>query len=94
MGAIPLVYNLESVRARWPSALVAVLGIAGTVAVFVAMLAMASGFQATLVTSGSPDNAIVRRAGASSEMDSVVTLDEVRALEDSPLVARRGSAPS
>ena len=37
---------------RWTSAIVAVLGIAGTVGVFVAMLAMANGFRATLVASG------------------------------------------
>ena len=43
--AIPVVYNLRSVRARWVSAVVAVLGIAGTVGVFVAMLALAHGFQ-------------------------------------------------
>ncbi len=88
MSTIPFAYNLESLRARWRSALVAVLGIAGTVAVFIAMLALAKGFRATLVTSGTPDNAIVRRAGATSEMDSVVGLDELRAIEDYAQVAR------
>ncbi len=38
--AIPILYNLRSMRARWISAIVAVLGIAGTVGVFVAMLAL------------------------------------------------------
>ena len=42
--AIPVVYNVRSVRARWMSALVAVLGIAGTVGVFVAVLSLARGF--------------------------------------------------
>ncbi len=51
--AIPVIYNLRSVRARWVSAIVAVLGIAGTVGVFVAMLSLAHGFRATLVASGS-----------------------------------------
>ena len=51
---IPVVYNFRSVRARWPSTIVAVLGIAGTVGVFVAMLSLAMGFKATLVSSGSP----------------------------------------
>ena len=50
--AIPVVYNLRSVKARWTSAIVAVLGIAGTVGVFVAMLSLARGFRATLVSSG------------------------------------------
>jgi len=93
MSAIPFVYNIESVRARWTSAIVAVLGIAGTVAVFVAMLAMARGFEATLVTAGSPENAIVRRAGATSEMDSIVPLSQLRPIEDAPGVARAGSVP-
>ena len=61
--AIPFIYSIRSVRARWASNVVAVLGIAGVVAVFVAMLAMAKGFQATLVDSGSEGNAIVRRGG-------------------------------
>jgi putative ABC transport system permease protein len=90
---IPVAYNVESVRARWASALVAVLGIAGTVAVFVAMLALARGFKATLVTSGSPENALVRRAGATSEMDSTLLIEDVRTVEDAPGVARRGMLP-
>ncbi len=90
---IPVIYNFRSVRARWPSAIVAVLGIAGTVGVFVAMLSLAKGFKATLVSSGSPDNALVTRAGASSEMMGAVTLDEVKIVQDAPGVARLGSAP-
>jgi putative ABC transport system permease protein len=91
--AIPIVYNLRSVKARWTSAIVAVLGIAGTVGVFVAMLALAHGFRATLVSSGSYDNAIVMRAGATSEMMSGVTLDSVKILQDEPGVARQDGNP-
>ncbi len=91
--AIPIVYSARSVKARWRSALVAVLGIAGTVGVFVAMLAMARGFRATLVSSGSPSNAIVRRAGADSEMTSAVTLEELRVIESAPGVARSHGMP-
>jgi putative ABC transport system permease protein len=88
--AIPLIYNLRSLRARWTSTIVAVLGIAGTVGVFIAMLSLARGFEATLVASGSAGNAIVRRAGATSEMDSMIALDQVRVIEDAPGVARGG----
>jgi len=91
--AIPLSYNLRSLRVRWTSTVVAVLGIAGTVGVFVAMLALARGFHATLVASGSPDNAIVRRAGSTAEMESAVTLDQVKIMEDAPGVARDSSGP-
>lgn len=91
--AIPFVYNVRSVLQRWSSAIVAVLGVAGTVGVFVAMLALAQGFQATLVASGSPRNAIVRRAGADSEMVSSISLEDFRVIEDAPGVARDGRGP-
>ena len=91
--AIPVIYNFRSVRARWTSAIVAVLGIAGTVGGFVAMLSLARGFRATLVASGSYDNAIVMRAGATSEMMSGITLDTVKILQDEPGVARAKGEP-
>jgi putative ABC transport system permease protein len=91
--AIPLIYNVRSVRARWTSTIVAVLGIAGTVGVFVAMLSLARGFKATLVASGSPDNALVMRAGSSSEMMGGITLDSIKVIQDAPGIARGSSGP-
>src|SRR5215468_9754358 len=91
--AIPLIYNFRSVRARWTSAIVAVLGIAGTVGVFVAMLSLAHGFKTTLVTSGSPDNAIIMRAGATSELTGGVSLDAVKIAQDAPGIARGSEGP-
>jgi putative ABC transport system permease protein len=90
---IPLTYNMRSVLKRWTSAIVAVLGFAGTVGVFVAMLAMANGFRATLVASGSPRNAIVRRAGSDSEIASVVSLDQYHVIEDTVGVSRDTHGP-
>jgi putative ABC transport system permease protein len=86
--AIPISYNVRSISARWKTAIVSILGIAGTVGVFVAMLAMARGFQATLIASGSASNSIIRRAGSSSEMDSGVSLDQARVIADAAQVAR------
>jgi putative ABC transport system permease protein len=91
--AIPIVYNFRSVRARWTSTIVAVVGIAGTVGVFVAMLSLARGFRATLVSSGSEDNALIVRAGATSEMTSGVPLDSVKIIQDAPGVARGAGGP-
>jgi putative ABC transport system permease protein len=93
LGSVPISYNLRSIKARWTSAIVAVLGIAGTVGVFVAMLSLANGFKATLVASGSPGNALVMRAGSPSEMMGGVTLDSVRVVQDAPGVARDASGP-
>jgi putative ABC transport system permease protein len=91
--AVPLAYNIRSAMQRWPSSLVAIIGIAGTVAVFIAMLALARGFKATLVSSGLPENAIVQQSGADSEMTSVISIDALRVVEDAPQVARRGTEP-
>jgi putative ABC transport system permease protein len=91
--AIPVIYNFRSVRARWTSAIVAVLGIAGTVGVFIAMLSLARGFRATLVASGSNDNAIVMRAGATSEMMSGIALEQIKIMQDAPGVARNSDGP-
>ncbi len=91
--AIPVTYNFRSVKARWTSAIVAILGIAGTVGVFIAMLSLARGFRATLVSSGAEDNAIVMRAGATSEMMSGIRLEDIKVLQDAPGVARGADGP-
>src|SRR4030081_2970703 len=91
--AIPIIYNFRSVTARWTSAIVAVLGIAGTVGVFIAMLSLARGFRATLVASGSSDNAIIMRAGATSEMMSGIPLEHIKIMQDAPGVARGSAGP-
>ena len=89
--AIPIVYNLRSMKVRWLTAVAAVLGIAGTVGVFVAMLALAHGFKATLVNSGSPENVLVRRAGSSAELDGSLDLDQINALANEPGVAHNAA---
>lgn len=91
IGSVPISYNFRSIRARWTSTIVAILGIAGTVGVFVAMLSLARGFRATLVASGSPDDALVMRAGSTSEMMGGITLDSVKLVQDKPGVARDAS---
>ena len=91
IGSVPISYNFRSIRARWTSTIVAILGIAGTVGVFVAMLSLARGFKATLVASGSPGNALVMRAGSSSEMMGGITLASIKVLQDKPGIARNES---
>jgi putative ABC transport system permease protein len=93
VGSVPISYNFRSIKERWTSTIVAVLGIAGTVGVFVAMLSLARGFKATLVASGSPGNALIMRAGSSSEMMGGITLDSIRVAQDAPGVARDQNGP-
>ena len=93
IGSVPISYNFRSIRQRWTSTIVAVLGIAGTVGVFVAMLSLARGFKATLVASGSPDNALIMRAGSPSEMMGGVTLESIKVIQDAPGIARGANGP-
>ena len=67
---------------------VVVVGIAGVVGVLVALLAMGAGFQATLKQTGTDDTAIVLRAGAQTELNSVLDHDSATMIGAEPQVAR------
>ena len=83
--------NLRSLRQRAASSGVAVVGIAGVVIVFVAVLSIAEGFRRTLVTAGSDDAAIVLRAGSDTELTSGLSLEETRIIADAPGVLRNAA---
>ncbi|HKT81209.1 MAG TPA: ABC transporter permease [Vicinamibacterales bacterium] len=87
MGLI-LSYNLRSMAVRKVTAAMTAMGIAMVVAVFVMTLAIAQGFQKTLVSSGSPGNAIVLRKGATSENVSAVSRAQLPIIQSLPQVAR------
>ena len=71
----------------------AVIGIAGTVGVFVAMLSLARGFPRDIGGLRFAGNALVMRAGSTSEMMGGVTLDSVKIIQDAPGIARRVGGP-
>ena len=85
--AIPLVYNVRSVIGRPWATLATAFGIGMVVAILVLALALANGFQAALVRTGSPDNVIVMRKGADSELSSGVSRDAANILRALPDVA-------
>ncbi|SFK49291.1 ABC transporter permease [Rhodanobacter glycinis] len=80
--------GMGTLRQRIGSSSVIVIGIAGVVGVLVALLAMGQGFQATLQGGGRDDTAIVLRGGSVSEAQSVMTHDDVNAIEQAPGIAR------
>ena len=88
MGGLIGGYNLRSMIVRKGTAAMTAGGIAMVVAVFVMTLALAQGFRATLVGSGSPQNAIVLRRGATAETLSAVLRTDVPLVETLPQVAR------
>ena len=81
-------YNLRSMVVRKGTAAMTAMGIAMVVAVFIMTLAIAQGFQKTLVSSGSPENAIVLRKGATAENVSAVGRNQLPLIESLPQVAR------
>ena len=67
--------NVRSIPHRWATSLVIIIGLAGVVAVFTALLAMATGFQKTLEATGRTDEAIVMRGGSDVELNSGLDRD-------------------
>lgn len=83
--------NVRSLPQRvWMSAAM-VLASAVVVAVLLAFLAMARGFDATLSSTGSDNVAILMREGSSAELNSVISRDQVNLMEDAPGVVKDGN---
>jgi len=83
--------GLATILQRLGSSLVVVIGIAGVVGVLVALLAMAEGFKATLRQSGTDDTAIVIRAGALTELNSVLDHDTATLVSQAPQVLKNAT---
>jgi putative ABC transport system permease protein len=73
---------------RKGSSAAAIFGIAGVVAVMVAVLSIAEGILQTMESSASPENVIVMRSGSNSEMMSILEGDDVRIIAEGPGLAR------
>ncbi|MFQ5534585.1 MAG: ABC transporter permease [Sphingomonadales bacterium] len=87
------VMNIKGIGHRfWPS-LATVLGIAVVVAVMLAFLSMAEGFDRTVAGSGSNDVALILRAGSQAEINSTLSREEIRILVEAPGIARRNGQP-
>ena len=84
--------GLLTIPQRLGSSLVVVIGIAGVVAVLVAVLAMGAGFEATLKQTGTDDTVIVMRAGAQSELNSVLDHDTAILVSQLPQVLQNADA--
>jgi putative ABC transport system permease protein len=76
--------NVRSIPERWAPSLVIVIGLAGVVAVFTALLAMATGFESTLKAAGRTDVAIVMRGGSDSEINSGLGRDDADLIKQAP----------
>ena len=86
--ALPIGYNVRSLGQRWKVTLLAVLGIAMVVAVFVTLLSMEAGFRISLRSTGSPLNGIVTQRGSQSELTSWMNIGDANVIKVDPRVAR------
>jgi putative ABC transport system permease protein len=76
--------NIKSIPERWAPSLVIVIGLAGVVAVFTALLAMRTGFEGTLKAAGRTDVAIVLRGGSDAEVNSGLDRDSGDLIKQGP----------
>ena len=84
--------NLRSIPSRLGASLVIVVGIAGVVAVLVAMLSMSRGLSRTLEDTGAPDRVIVLRGGSTVELSSFLDRASSTLVRQDPAVARLPSS--
>ena len=85
--------SVRTIPQRASSSAVAMIGIAGVVIVFVAVLSIGEGFRAAMADASAPDRAIVMRTGADSEMTSGLPGPEVQVIEQAPGLLRVNNRP-
>jgi len=85
---IPLKYNIRNLVVRWRSTLTTMLGIALVVAVFVMVMALARGLQATYINTGDARNLLVLRKGSTAESSSQIERAKVRMFKYRDEIAR------
>jgi len=85
--------GVRTIHQRVGSSIVAMVGIAGVVIVFVAVLSIGEGFRAAMTAAGSPNRALVMRSGADSEMTSTIGGSESDLVKEAPGLLRDGNRP-
>ena len=85
--------NLRSLPQRLAASIVAVIGVGAVVGVFAGVLSMASGFEKTMLSAGSEGTAIAIRSGATSELSSGFSFDQVQVIADAPGVLKDEDGP-
>jgi ABC-type lipoprotein release transport system permease subunit len=79
--SIPFAYNLRNLVVRKTTTIMTALGIALTVAVLLAILALVNGLRSTLSVSGDPLHVLVLRKGSDSELVSLFTRSQFQNLK-------------
>ena len=85
--------SIRTIPQRLGSSVVAIVGIAGVVITFIAVLSIAEGFRAAMTTAGSPNRALIMRSGADSEMTSGLGGANTDVIKQAPGILRDGNRP-
>jgi putative ABC transport system permease protein len=91
--AIPVSYNLRNLVVRKTTTIVTALGIALTVAVLLAVLALVNGLKTAFQSSGNPLQILVMRKGSNAELSSGVTRQVFQDLKPMAGITRDGNEP-
>lgn len=86
--AIPIAYNLRNLTVRKTTTVMTALGIAMTVAVLQAILALVSGLRTTLESTGDPLQIVIVRKGSESELNSNMERAALQTVKYKPGIAR------
>lgn len=87
IGAVTLM-NIRSLPRRLWMSLAMVLASAVVVAILLAFLSMAKGFEATMRGAGSESVALLMREGSQAELNSVIDREQINLIAESPGIAR------
>jgi putative ABC transport system permease protein len=85
--AIPLSYNFRNLVVRKTTTLMTAAGIAMTVAVLLAVLALVAGLQSAFASTGDPLHVLVMRKGGNSELTSLLTQQQFQIVKIFPGIA-------
>jgi putative ABC transport system permease protein len=85
--AIPLSYNFRNLVVRKTTTLMTAAGIAMTVAVLLAVLALVAGLQSAFDSTGDPLHVLVMRKGGNSELTSLLTQQQFQIVKIFPGIA-------
>ena len=80
--------TLRSIPQRLGSSVVAIIGIAGVVIVFTAVLSIAEGFRVAMRGTGDPQTVLVMRSGSDTEMTSGFSGEDAKLITEAPGIER------
>ena len=85
--------NIRTILQRSGASIVIIVGIAGSVAVMVSLLAMAEGLNKTISSTGQDDRALIFREGSNSELSSGIAMTDLAIIENTQGIKKSEDGP-